>query len=89
VLRCVPVVEQRGQAPALPRANEIEAAAALTLGDVWAIWHGLRRAYQAGPLFYAEGSRREFFFDPASPVMTQGGCAGWQIPVRVQLGGYA
>lgn len=88
VLRCVPVVTQTGQTAKLPSANSIEAAAVETLGDIWAIWHGMRRAYQAGALFVSPSGKREFFFEAAFPINTQGGCAGWQIPFRVQLSGY-
>jgi hypothetical protein len=35
------------------------------------------------------GSRREVILDPAIPINVQGGCVGWQIPIRVELGGYA
>lgn len=88
VLRCAPVPEQSGQTVRLPSATSIEATAQKTLGDVWAIWHGLRRAIQDGTLYASESCSREVFFDPASPVNTQGGCAGWQIPLRVALGIY-
>lgn len=88
VLRCAPIPEQSGSKMKLPSAVDLENTAKETLGDVWAIWHGLRRAVQAGTLYASESCSREVFFDPASPVNTQGGCAGWQIPLRVALGIY-
>lgn len=85
VLRCVPVASQTKP---VPDAAAIDAAAVLTNGDLWSIWHGMRRAYQAGTLFTGE-CKREFFWDAALPILSQGGCAGWQINIRVQLDGYA
>lgn len=89
VLRCVPVIEGTGQTLLLPLPADINAAAQEVLGDLWAIWNYLKNAYRAGTLFASESNRREFAFDPAIPVRTSGGAGGWEIPVRVQLGGYS
>lgn len=88
VLRCVPVVGQAGST-GLPSASSIQAAAVETCADVWAIWHELRKGYKDGTLFVGNACKRELFFDPAPPINTSGGCAGWQIPIRVSLEGYA
>lgn len=85
---CVPVPTERGQNILFPAPADIEAVAAWTLEDVWAIWNHLRTQFKAGTLFPSPSGTREFMFDAAFPLLTEGGCAGWQIPVRVQLGGY-
>lgn len=94
VLRCVPVLEQDGQTIALPSPAELGAAAEEVYGDLWAIWNYLIFAHRPvsqgglGTLFQTPSGRREFQFDPAIPVPTSGGAGGWEVPVRVQLGGY-
>ncbi len=86
VSRCVPTVDATGNFPA-PAA--IEAAAKLTLGDVWAIWNVVPALYRKGAVFArADGERLLLFFDPASPISISGGAAGWQIPIRCELPGY-
>ena len=84
VIRCSPVWEENAKQPPSPAA--LQAAAEVTYNDVWAIWSLLRDAKRAETLFAP--ASREFFFDPAFPVLTSGGCAGWQLPFRVALGGY-
>jgi hypothetical protein len=89
VLRCVPVIEQQGQVPQLPLLVKIDEAAQITLGDLWAIWNWLLHKHRDGVLFQTPSRRREFVFDPAVSVRAQGGVAGWQIQIRVQLGGFS
>lgn len=88
VLRCVPTLGE--DATLMPEPGDLDAAAAEMLGDVWAIWNHVRRLYREDLLFANPygGGRRELFFDPAVSLMPQGGCCGWQIQIRVQLGGY-
>lgn len=88
VLRCTPTLEEDGQNLILPSEAALEAAAVETLSDVWAIWATVRGLYRAGTLFATDAGRRELFFDPAVPVRPAGGCAGWEIQIRVALGGY-
>lgn len=88
VLRCIPVTEQDGQTISLPQPAAITNAARETYGDLWAIWNHLITKYRAGDLFPSPSSNREFIFDPALPVRQQGGAGGWEISIRVQLGGY-
>lgn len=88
VLRCVPGIEQVSQTSLLPDPDAITASAADCYGDLWAIWNHLKNEHRAGVLFQTPSGRREFFLDPAVPVRTSGGAGGWEIPVRVQLGGY-
>ena len=64
------------------------AAAAICYADLWGVWNYLKNQFRAGLLFSSQSNRREFQFDPAIPVQSQGGVAGWSIPIRIQLGGY-
>lgn len=88
VLRCVPTVDEGGRFPS-PLA--IDAAAQETIADVWAIWNHLLTAKRSGALFPGidgDPDQREMFLDPAVALNSAGGCAGWQIQIRVQLWGY-
>lgn len=88
---CVPIVGE-DQTSAIVDPLEIQAVAAQTNGDVWAIWNHLASLKRAGQLFAwsdrAGHQTREMEFGPAVALATSGGCAGWQIEVRVQLSGY-
>lgn len=84
ILRCVPMIEEDGDAPS---PQDIEVASRQTCSDVWAIWNWLVSKKADGTLFPPRESR-ELFIDPAVAVNPQGGAAGWQITVRVQLDGY-
>lgn len=89
VYRCAPVIAQVGDMFVFPEPSEMEAAAEFTNADVWAIWNVVRRRYRDGLLFTTpNGRKRALFFDPAVPLLTSGGTAGWQIQIRVQLDGY-
>jgi uncharacterized protein (DUF1501 family) len=88
VLRCVPVIEQESQSILLPSPALINQSAHDVLGDLWAIWNYLKNQHRLGNLYQTPSGRREFAFDPAQPVRTSGGAGGWEIPIRVQLGGY-
>lgn len=88
VIRCVPVPEQHGETVTFPAPVDITASAEDTLGDLWAIWNYLITEYRADRLFFSPSGAREFIIDPAVPVHTSGGAGGWEIPIRVQLGGY-
>lgn len=85
VVRCSPVGDDRGNPPT---PVQYDAAAQETMGDVWAIWNTTRKRHAAGTLFASEHCR-ELFLDPAYALPIVGGLAGWQIPIRVQLDGYA
>lgn len=85
VVRCVPTLENDG---GLPTIASMEAAANEIHGDLWAIWNFTRDRRQDGSLFASPSNRRELFFDAAFPLVPSGGLGGWQIPIRVQLGGY-
>jgi hypothetical protein len=89
---CVPIMDEDAQGPWYPPAADIEAAAKVTLDDVWAIWNHVATRKRDGTLFAwpdrAGHQTRECAFDPAFPIATSGGCAGWQLQFRVQLSGY-
>jgi hypothetical protein len=86
VLRCTPVVREDGTAPSVAA---LDASAAETLADLWAIWHTLHARHRAGTVFLSPlGQQRAMLVDPAVSLLTQGGAAGWQIGVRVALDGY-
>lgn len=85
VIRCAPIVDDRGEAPS---ASAIETSANEVLQDVWAIWNFTRKKHRANLLFASPSGRRELILDPAISVPTEGGAAGWSIPIRVQLDGY-
>lgn len=86
VLRCTPIIEGEGQKMRLPEPADLDAAAAMTIGDLWAIWNWLAARKRDETLFPPDS--RELFFDPAVALNTAGGCSGWEIQVRVTLGGY-
>jgi hypothetical protein len=86
VLRCSPTLGDEGDAIVLPDAAELDASAEEVLGDVWAIWNHLATRKLAGTLWAPK--ERELIFDPAVALNPAGGCSGWQIQIRVQLGGY-
>lgn len=83
ILRCTPTVEEGGD---LPSAHGLDVSAAETLADVWAIWNHIATLKRAGTLWAPK--TREVFFDPAVSLNSAGGCAGWQLQIRVFLPGY-
>lgn len=83
ILRCAPTIGDDGS---LPSPSAITAVAQNVQSDLWAIWNGILRAKRNGTLFQPD--QREMFMDPAVAVIQQGGCAGWQIGLRVALEGY-
>lgn len=83
---CVPTPTGEGPNLLFPAAAEMQAVSDQTNADLWAIWNHLAQMKRAGTLF--PPVRREFIFDPAVPTATSGGCAGWQVQVRVELDGY-
>jgi hypothetical protein len=87
VIRCC-VPQPTGEGPNLlyPSAASMEAVSDQTNADLWAIWNHVSAKKRAGTLFPPE--RREFIWDPAVPTAIAGGCAGWQIQCRVELGGF-
>lgn len=92
VLRCVPVVTQHGETTVLPAPVDISASAKETCADVWSIWNHVLASKRNGTLFAGtdgDPDQREMTLDPAVALSPAGGCGGWQLQIRVQLGGYA
>lgn len=85
VIRCVPISDAQGNPP-IP--SLLEASAQEIDEDIWAIWAHTRSAFHDGDLFASPSGSRELVFDPAFSDAPEGGCAGWQIPLRVAVGGY-
>lgn len=85
IVRCTAVSDEDGNPPPIA---DLEASAMKIHADVWATWNFCRDAIRQGLLFASPSGRREVFFDPAVSLEISGGVAGWQIPIRVQLGGY-
>lgn len=85
VIRCVPTFEEGGE---LPSPAEQQVAAREIAEDVWSIWAHTRKAFAEGTLFPSLSGSRELIFDSALTQAPAGGCAGWQIPIRVAIGGY-
>lgn len=83
VLRCYPVIEDSGDPPTV---SELNAASQQTYADLWAITNHVNRAVKAGTLF--AGDHREFTLIDPVPVGPEGGIAGWQVPLTVQIPGY-
>lgn len=84
VIRCTPTVREGSLQP--PDAVGLEASAELLLGDIWAIWNYIATMKRQKLLWLPD--TREVFFLPAVALNAAGGCAGWQMEIRVQLGGY-
>jgi hypothetical protein len=83
---CVPGPEAEGQTIYFPPAEDLDAVAKVILADCWAIWNHVATLKRAGTLWPPK--TRELFFDPAVAVGASGGCAGWQMQMRVQLDGF-
>lgn len=83
ILRCDPTLDDEGS---FPDAAELTATAAQTNADLWAIWQYVKAAKRENILWGPK--EREFGFEPAIPQKQEGGCCGWEIPVRVMLPGY-
>lgn len=84
VVRCVPSMTEDADFPA---ASSLDSSSAETLSDLWAIWNYVKQQKRADALFPPR--TREMVLDPAVTLPEMGGFGGWQIPIRVQLDGYA
>jgi hypothetical protein len=83
ILRCDPTLSEEG---VLPDPVEMTATAAQTNADVWAVWNYVTQMKRRNLLWPPKV--REFAFDPAIAQKQQGGCCGWEIPIRVNLPGH-
>jgi hypothetical protein len=80
VTRCHPVLDGDGDPPTAAELNE---AAAMLNADAWSLWTQLFRMQDT--LFAACDL---VFFDGIIPLPPQGGCAGYVMAIRFELGGY-
>lgn len=85
ILRCGAVPNNDGKIS----LDELEETARRIDADVWAAWNHTRSRHLDGTLFFSPSSRRELIYEAAIPLTAEGGVYGWEIPIRVQLGGYS
>lgn len=85
-MRCYPIVEG-GVTLRVPDGQKLDAAARTIYLDGWAMWNGVRTLIRADRLFAGRWCR-SVETGPMTPMPTQGGCAGWQLPVLVEVDGY-
>jgi len=82
ITRCVPTLDNNGNPPSVASSD---AAAQQASQDIWTLWNELWNMARDNELFTV---CEEVYFDGATPVVAQGGCAGWRLSLRVQLEGY-
>lgn len=69
-----------------PSRDDLEAAAAQTNADVWALWNHLWNLAREGQLF--GGKCRLIYMDRAQALEPSGGIGGWTLTIRAQTEGY-
>lgn len=85
VMRCTPAFGPGPTDTVLPSSTELAAVAAQVYADGWCLWNEISRAIKRGDLF----SRcKEAYLDSGIPQDPSGGCAGWLMTIRINLGGY-
>ena len=82
IVRCVPTTDDQGEAPPV---EWLEDASAQTDADAWALWNHLWNMVRAGALL---SICQEVFFDGMRALDPSGGCGGWVLSLRAELGGY-
>lgn len=85
VVRCSSIADIG--ADGLPKMSSIAQVAQWTTEDLWSIWNALHQAWNDGS-GYLDGNCKDFYMDPPNPISQEGGCVGWEIPVRVWVDGY-
>lgn len=81
IARCVHVTDERGNPPTV---EELNADAAQTNADVWALWNHLYDMWRAEELFSLCGNVVFEGFRPLPPS----NCAGWVGSFKIRLDGY-
>ncbi len=84
VVRCSSIADLSQDG--LPNTARIAEVAQWTTEDVWSIWNALRHAWADDA--FLDGNCKDFYMDPPNPISQEGGCVGWEIPVRVWVDGY-
>lgn len=82
ITRCIPVM---GDSEDWPLPTEMEASAAQTNADAWALWEYIYALVCSEQLF---SLCKEVFWDGLRSLTPQGGCGGWVMNIRVTLDGY-
>lgn len=82
ITRCVPGPDEEMNPPTVA---ELEASAAQTNADAWALWNHLWEMWRADLLFTFCG---EVFWDGLRSLPASGGCGGSTLTLRVSLDGY-
>jgi hypothetical protein len=84
---CVPVAQEvRPSQYAPPSASQIRDSSAEIYAWGWALRNGLAQEMRDGDLFGGGCTFKDLGI--LQPVTPEGGCAGWILPVVVQLDGY-
>ena len=81
ILRCVPVIRSVKE---LPTTAEMTDATEVIRRDGWLLWNAIMHAIRNGEF---KDMCSIIHLDRAVAVREQGGCAGWRILLRVELGG--
>lgn len=84
--RCVPIGKGEGAKWTPPTVIEQEDAARQLNADGWAMWNHIWNLIDAKQFLTA---CQGVVFESLVSIPQSGGCAGWQLTVRVQLDGYA
>jgi hypothetical protein len=79
ITRCIPTDLE-------PPADSLTDAAEQLNADAWALWNDLYNQIRSGELLTL---CQEVFFDGITPISPSGGCAGWLVLLRIELGGYS
>jgi hypothetical protein len=82
ITRCVQGLVEM---PDLPDPADLQATAAQTDADAWALWNELYDDWRSGLLLTI---CTEVFFEGMRAIAQQGGCVGWELSLRVVLDGY-
>lgn len=85
IVRCTPQPSGASLTPPAPSA--LQAVSLECLEDLWALWNWLTNKIRTNPGLW-EGRCMGTYLDTAIPLNEEGGCAGWQLPVRTSIQGY-
>jgi hypothetical protein len=86
VARCVPISEENRQIIVPPSPESLTRSAVEIDEDLWAIWNLVAELQLNGEIF--GGRCKALYYDPPTPLATEGGCGGWVWNVRAAIDGY-
>ena len=86
VARCIRVgtTTRSGYTP--PSQEILTADGEKVMEDGWALWNGISTAFIEDGLF--DGTCKELKFVSMTPLVPQGGMAGWVLTLAIELAGY-